>query len=88
MEQTLELNTKPNLKAAIAASADASLKGVCEVVATKNGANGMELKILTKSTGKVWYSTLQQITNRVTKGEIELIDDNTFRFKANTIVPW
>lgn len=86
--ETAIVAEKTSLKAALAASADASLKGVCEVVATKNGENGLELKIVTKSTGKVWYSTLQQISNRVTKGEIVLIDDNTFRFKANTIKPW
>ena len=79
---------KPNLKQAIKASTDASLKGVCEVIATKSTANGLELKIITKSSGKEWFSTLQQIANRVAKGEIELIDDNTFRFKANAIVPW
>lgn len=79
---------KPNLKQAIKASTDASLKGVCEVIATKSTANGLELKVITKSSGKEWFTTLQQISKQIAKGDVELIDDNTFRFKTTQIGGW
>lgn len=87
MSETVE-QTKTTLKQALAAASDKTLRGVCEVVATRNGANGLELKIVTKSSGKVWYSTLRSIQQRIERKEIELIDANTFRFVASTIEPW
>ena len=81
-------NTQLNIKTLLANAKDANNRGVCTVTATKSTTNGLELKIVTKSSGKEWYTTLKNLEQRVAKGEIEILSDTEFRFKQSQVGGW